>query len=217
MAGTSRTPSTELTPVPAQEPGTPGFFDGIKDVVGNASFEREFGLLAVERSSNANSLTGGKCSDGWWPGDFPPDRAFMEGKLSTSQSKHGVLLIEEINKPWFEFLDSTFGLDPLFVLAYVRGRDLSPSELQHELKQPLVDSGKFTRGVKKKWCVIGGSGSRLKPRDYEDLEQYDLSSYWRQRMRQEPHGALKSTAAFCHLSPSVCERKYRPSHHEHDH
>jgi hypothetical protein len=178
MSDSPRDPSLELTPVPAQEIGTRGLFDRIKDAVGDKIFERDFGILNVERDSTATLTTGGQAdTESWWDqGDPPPSPAILESTVSASESKHGILLIEEISKPCLEPLDATFDLDPFFVLAYIEGRPVPPSEPRHELEQPLIDSGKFRRGEKGKWCVLDGF-SAFTPEDCQDLNQDDSSCY----------------------------------------
>jgi len=208
MVDTARDPAIELEPVPAREPDTRGLFDRIKGVVGDESFEREFGLLTVERVPNVALMTGEQHEI-----SFPtrrtglPDPGVLEGIISASESNHGIILIEEINKQWFEFLDAIFGLDPTFVLAYAKGERRTPSERRHGLDQPLVDSVNFKRGEKSKWCVLAGH-STFRPEDCDSPYPGDSTSYWRHRMGQGSKGLLKSNAAFCYLSS--CIRKYEP-------
>lgn len=203
MADSSRDAPTGLIPVSGQKPDTRGFFDRIKDAVGEEIFEQEFSLIGAERESRAELLTGGKSIGGFWPrGSLPPDTVYWNRLVANAESMHGILLIEDTSKQWFELLDATFGLDPAFVLEYARGENTIPSKLDSQ--HPLIDNEAFSRGIKGKWCVRRGH-SEFRPENCEDLEQSAHSSYWRQRIGQTPRERLTSVVACCQLSLCIRE------------
>ena len=209
MADDSLDTAISSKSMPVQEPETRGFFERIKDVVGEENFERDFGLLQVERACTARFLTGGRHITAFWQRyERLPTPESLKLTVANSESKHGILLIEEMGRQWFELLDATFGLDPLFVFAYAEGKERTSFDLRQELLRrsyPVLNSGLFPRGVKDKWCVLHGK-SNFKPDECGNLEESDSRSYWRQRSRQEPEGILRSVAALCRLSPHVCKQ-----------
>jgi len=196
------------TSVPARAPDTRGFLERIKDVVGEVNFEQVFGILDVERDCTAVLLTGDGRPTEEWRFQRLPRPAVLEHFVINSRSKHGILLIEEMDRGWLELLDVTFGLDPLFVFAYAKGKHITPGVLRSELEpcsHALLNSGLFPRGVKDKWCALRGTSSSS-PNEREYSGGSNSRSYWRERFRQEPKGTLKSVAASCHLSPCVCKQ-----------
>jgi hypothetical protein len=197
MAGSSQEAAIEMTDVPEQAPSRRGFFDRVKDVVGDEAFERDFALAAVERDCRVNLFIGGQGttnhhSHTWVSSDSLSDPISLKRTINSSESRHAVLLVEDAGRAWFELLDAAYSLIPAFVSSYARGEE----------------SGPFVMGESaslKDWCVFVGE-SNVRPSDCKDLDESDGPSYWRQRMRQTPDNRLRSVTGCCYLGLYTCAR-----------
>jgi hypothetical protein len=186
-----------MTDVPEQAPSRLGFFDRVKDVVGDEAFERDFALAAVERDCTVSLFIGGqgktnRLSHVRLSSDSLPDPLSLKRTMNSSESRHAVLLVEDASTAWFELLDAAYGLNSAFVSSYARGEE----------------SGPFVMGEGaslKDWCVFVGE-SNVRPSDCEDLDESDVPSYWRQRMRQTSDNRLTSVTGCCYLGLYTCAR-----------
>lgn len=209
MTGTTQDAAFELADVPVQISNGPGFFDRIKHVVGDEVFEQDFALAAMERVCRVSLFTGGKfITGGWSQGDSLPSSMLLKALIRSSESKHGVLLIEDASRYWFELLDATYGLNPAFVLAYVRGDERTPTQLYDVLRSEphaLMTSGLVSDASEKDWCVLLGQNSSIGPEDLRNLgfDYYRLFPYWKQREEHFSRGSLKSIAACCRLGTDM--------------
>lgn len=75
----------------------------------------------MSRYTKACLLDGGGILAGRWASGQTPLHHQVRSLVSRSESKRGILLLQDADMDWFQFLYREYDLDPAFVAAYVHG------------------------------------------------------------------------------------------------
>lgn len=198
--------------------GARGFFERIKDVVGEEWF-KEFDLDTFRKqSSRVRTLgdQGTNCWGSWDSKHWLEYRTQRAHKLTaTDRPERAVIVIEDISEWWVEILDTAFGIDPLFVLAYAERGEQNPRAMEGRLRDDshplMVDGNLFSNRIKGEWAVISFR-IPLGSSDWDELvNSHPTHAWWYQKLGQYRRSRsireVELALGCCRLDENTCKRE----------